>query len=98
MNTIPNLRWLLSVCNKYGITVPLLETMTHIHESKEGELRIIDIANLREVSNANMTGVIDALEKLGLAERTRMVRDRRAYAIKLTNKGKRAMKELLECF
>jgi len=89
------LRGLLTICTKHGITMPLLETMTIIYEADESPLRIIDIAEQRNVSNANMTGVVDALEKLRLAERTRMVRDRRAYAIHLTQKGRRIMNDII---
>lgn len=55
-----------------------------------------DISELLQVSKSTMTGVVDKLEELGLLQRVINKRDRRSYALEVTEEGKLAQKEHLK--
>jgi len=46
------------------------------------------------VTNGNITGITDQLEKEGLVERIKVLTDRRSSLIRLTPKGKRQFKKM----
>ncbi|WP_158301453.1 MarR family winged helix-turn-helix transcriptional regulator [Methanocella paludicola] len=52
-----------------------------------------EIKDRLDVPNSTLTGVIDRMEKQGLARRTISPRDRRSYGLELTEKGKEVRKE-----
>jgi len=54
-----------------------------------GPMLIGELTKKHLVSGGNMTVVVDNLEKEGLVERTVSKKDRRAYTVQLTGKGKR---------
>lgn len=55
-----------------------------------------DISEQLQVSKSTMTGVVDKLEKLGFLQRVINKRDRRSYALEVTEEGKLAQKEHLK--
>lgn len=52
-----------------------------------------EIRDRLDVPNSTLTGVIDRMEKQGLARRTISTRDRRSYGLELTEKGKEVRRE-----
>ena len=46
------------------------------------------------VTNGNITGIADQLEKDGMIERTQLATDRRSSVIRLTGKGRRYYKKM----
>jgi MarR family 2-MHQ and catechol resistance regulon transcriptional repressor len=72
---------------RYGLTEAqfgVLESLGHLGPMKVGQLCE---KNLR--TGGNMTVVVDNLVRIGLVERMQAPDDRRAYIVKLTDKGKK---------
>lgn len=63
------------ILDEQKITVEVFETLLHIHD--RGEVELTTLAGLCEVSCASVTKSMDILEQRGLAERTRLLSDRR---------------------
>jgi DNA-binding MarR family transcriptional regulator len=59
----------------------------------EGPMSQRDLGRRLRIDKSPMVGLIDDLERLGLAERRRSSRDRRVQAIHLTRKGERVLRE-----
>jgi MarR family 2-MHQ and catechol resistance regulon transcriptional repressor len=75
----------------YNLTVPqfgVLEALYHL-----GEMNIGDIIAKTLSTSGNMTVVIRNLEQVGLINRVTDPKDRRAYLVELTEKGKRLIEK-----
>lgn len=70
----------------YGITSPQLMVLKMV-VGAEVPLSAIEISRSLNVSPANITGMIDRLEKMGLVERSRKEGDRRTFNLIPTEKG-----------
>lgn len=55
-----------------------------------------DISERLQVSKSTITGIVDKLEELGFLRRVINKRDRRSYALELSQEGKLAQQEHLE--
>lgn len=78
--------------DRYGLTTPqfgIIETLGHL-----GSMKIGEMCSKKLTTGGNMTVVIDNLEKLGLVERLKDSEDRRAYIIRLTEKGEAKFAEM----
>ena len=78
----------------FGLTEPqfgVLECLGHL-----GRLTLGELSRKQLVSSANITCVVDNLEKEGLVERKRSARDRRTIVAQLTPKGKRLFTTIFE--
>jgi MarR family 2-MHQ and catechol resistance regulon transcriptional repressor len=78
--------------DEYGLTVSqfgIIETLGHL-----GPMKIGEMCSKKLTTGGNMTVVIDNLEKLGLVERLKDNEDRRAYVVRLTEKGEEKFKEM----
>lgn len=62
------------------------------------EIETRDIAAEAGFSKATLTGVLNTLEKRGLATRKRSSEDGRLMLVKLTNKGRKLMEQLFPLF
>lgn len=78
---------------EFQTTLPRFELMTQLAANSKG-LKMSDLSRLMMVTNGNITGITDQLEKDGLVERLKDDADRRSSIIKLTTKGKRYHKRL----
>jgi DNA-binding MarR family transcriptional regulator len=58
---------------------------------EEGPLSQLRLGERQGIDRTTMVAVIDRLEQLGLVERRRNPRDRRAYSLHATDKGRRAL-------
>ena len=79
---------------QYNIQVRHFGILQLIAGSKP--LQQAEIGRLLRIDRTTMVKVIDELQKLNLIERQRDPDDRRAYAIYLTDKGKKLLPEMIE--
>jgi MarR family 2-MHQ and catechol resistance regulon transcriptional repressor len=92
-------RLLGATLKKHGLTVALFNTMAFIKYSREaGDLSQRDLGRKLVVSGANVTGLVDKLEKKRLVVRARHKTDRRKWNISLTKKGDDLLKEILPVY
>jgi len=79
--------------SEFGSTLPRFDVMAALDRSEDG-LRMSDLSGVLKVSNGNVTGIIDRLVADGLVERLAVEGDRRAMAVRLTEAGMDAFREL----
>lgn len=79
----------------YGITPPAFGIMSLLETVPGGTLRMHEIGRRTWVTPANVTGVVDTLERNGLVSRNRHARDRRVIMVGLTVKGRRHLSRIL---
>jgi DNA-binding MarR family transcriptional regulator len=75
-----------------------LEAIYFIYDQPLRRSTITDIARNVGVSNANGTGMVDTLEKLGLVTRASDPTDRRKIVVELSEKGRAQAEGLLSNF
>jgi|SRR5690625_765190 len=78
---------------KYKTTLPRFELMAQLAEQPEG-LKMSELSRKMLVTNGNITGIADQLEKEGVVERQRVLHDRRSSVIRLTEKGQTLYKQI----
>jgi len=74
--------------SEFQTTLPRFDLMSQLTHAPKG-LKMSELSRLMMVTNGNITGITDQLEKDGLVERTRDEGDRRSSLIRLTIKGRR---------
>ncbi|WP_180899517.1 MarR family winged helix-turn-helix transcriptional regulator [Martelella soudanensis] len=77
----------------YAMTLPRFDVMAALHAAPEG-MRMSALSKQLVVSNGNVTGVIEKLVADGLVERENQETDRRAFLVRITDKGKALMDEM----
>jgi DNA-binding MarR family transcriptional regulator len=77
---------------QYGLTGPQSLVLRLL--IKKGALSSADLSRQMYVTPANITGIIDRLEKKGLVERIRQQSDRRVALITLTQSGQKLGKTI----
>ncbi|MEO9898036.1 MAG: MarR family transcriptional regulator [Paracoccaceae bacterium] len=70
------------------LTLPRFDVMSTLSQSPDG-LKMSEISKQLRVSNGNVTGIVDRLADEGLAVRSAVQGDRRAYLVRLTPEGHR---------
>ncbi|WP_296228539.1 MarR family winged helix-turn-helix transcriptional regulator [Ralstonia sp. UBA689] len=78
---------------RFETTLPRFDLMAQLERHPEG-LKMRDLSRLLMVSGGNVTGITDRLVEEGLIERRDAPRDRRAYTVCLTDKGKAQFAEM----
>jgi len=73
----------------FAISLPRFDLMAQLERFPRG-LRMRELSERLMVTGGNVTGITDQLVAEGLVERRPIPEDRRAYAVRLTAKGKRA--------
>jgi DNA-binding MarR family transcriptional regulator len=73
----------------FGVTLPRYDLMSQLERHPEG-LKMSELSKRMMVTGGNVTGITDQLVAEGLVVRDANPRDRRAYLLKLTSKGRRA--------
>jgi DNA-binding MarR family transcriptional regulator len=71
----------------FSVTLPQFDVLSELERAGE-PLTMSQLSKELMVSNGNVTGVIDRLEKTGFARRVRAKHDRRIQYIELTTKGR----------
>lgn len=67
--------------------IPLGEFRVLVSLSESGPRAMVELAKDQMVTQAAITGIVDNLEKLGLAARERSETDRRVVRVSITKKG-----------
>ena len=80
--------------HKMKITMPQFFVMEYLERS--GELKMGDIAKFINVTTAAITGIVDRLVRDSYALRASDPRDRRIVKIRLTAKGAKVVKDMIE--
>ncbi len=74
--------------DEYSVTLPQFDVLAEL-ENADRPLTMSELSKLLVVSNGNITGVIDRLEREKYLTRVRSGEDRRVQYIELTKDGKR---------
>ena len=74
---------------EFATTLPRFDLMAQLERHPAG-LRMGELSQRLMVTGGSVTGITDQLVAEGLVERHPIAHDRRAYAVRLTRKGKRA--------
>jgi len=74
---------------EFATTLPRFDLMAQLERHPAG-LRMGELSQRLMVTGGSVTGLTDQLVAEGLVERQPIAHDRRAYAVRLTPKGKRA--------
>jgi DNA-binding MarR family transcriptional regulator len=72
----------------FAVTLPQFDVLSELERAHE-PLTMSELSNELMVSNGNVTGVIDRLERNGFVRRNRASHDRRVQYIELTTKGQK---------
>ena len=72
--------------NEFNVTLPQFDLMAALHHAGGSE-KMSALSKWMKVSNGNITGVVDRLEREGLVERQSLPEDRRVKIISLTEAG-----------
>ena len=76
---------LSAACEETGLTPPQIHTLLWL--GRDGALTMGDLARRVAVTEKTATGLVDRLERDGLALRTRDAADRRVVHVRLTARG-----------
>jgi len=74
---------------RFAITLPRFDLMAQLERHPQG-LKMGELSRRLMVTGGNVTGLTNQLVDEGLVERQPIAGDRRAHAVRLTVKGKRA--------
>lgn len=85
------------VFEKAGIT-PQQWSVLSILEVSDGPMTLAAIARELSVSKQNMTGMIDRLQQLGLAERADDPEDLRSARVELTRRGRGVLEKMASSY
>ena len=77
----------------FSVTLPQFDVLSELERAGE-PLTMSQLSKQLMVSNGNVTGVIDRLEKTGFASRVRAEHDRRIQYIELTTKGRKEFNKM----
>ncbi|ARP83754.1 MarR family transcriptional regulator [Bordetella genomosp. 9] len=73
---------------EFDTTLPRFDLMAQLQRAPKG-MKMGELSRHMMVTNGNITGITDQLEKEGLVMRTKVASDRRSSLIKLTPLGRR---------
>lgn len=76
----------------HGLTFPQWLILKSL--KRRGRMTVREIADTCEVTSANVTGILDRLERDGLVTRSRSAEDRRVVYVRLTETGHARFKEV----
>lgn len=77
----------------FGTTLPRFDLMSQLERHPEG-LKMGELSKRMMVTGGNVTGITDQLVNEGLVIRARNRRDRRAFLLKLTPRGRQVFGEM----
>ncbi len=79
----------------FKTTLPRFDMMAQLQRAPDG-MKMSDLSRYMMVTNGNITGITDQLEKEGLVERIKVAKDRRRSLIRLTPQGKKTFAEMAQ--
>lgn len=71
---------------EFEVTLPRFDVMAALYEAPEG-LSMGEVSRRLMVSNGNVTGIVERLEREGLILRRTRPEDRRSHLVRLTDRG-----------
>ena len=74
--------------SEFDTTLPRFDLMAQLQRAPKG-MKMGELSRHMMVTNGNITGITDQLEKEGLVMRTKVASDRRSSLIKLTPQGRK---------
>ncbi len=80
---------------QFGTTLPRFDMMAQLLRVPQG-MKMSELSRRMMVTNGNITGITDQLEKEGLVERVKVATDRRSSLIRLTPSGRRTFAKMAE--
>lgn len=72
---------------EHGTTLPRFDVMSALSRNPDG-LKMSELSGVLRVSNGNVTGIIERLVEEGHVTRSAVDGDRRAFSVRLTDKGR----------
>ena len=85
---------LAPISDKYGLTIMKVKTLFEL--GKNDDLTIGDIGVLVGMAGGNISNLCKALEKEGYVSRKRSEKDERIVTVRLTEKGKKIIDNIVE--
>ena len=79
---------------RYGLTPPQYAVLRIIGKSETGKMAMNEIGKQMIVTFANVTTIVDNLEKRNYVKRIRSLRDRRVVEVRLTASGAKLFKKI----
>ena len=80
---------------EYEVTLPRFDVMAALYNLPDG-LSMGDISRWLMVSNGNITGIVERLEREGLVYRQLRPEDRRSQLVRLTDTGRAAFESMAD--
>lgn len=80
---------------EYGTTLPRFDLMAQLDRAPDG-MKMSELSRHMMVTNGNITGITDQLERDGLVERGKVATDRRSSIIRLTPKGRHTFRKMAQ--
>jgi DNA-binding MarR family transcriptional regulator len=78
---------------EYGVTLPRFDVMAVLYNAPDG-MSMSDVSRWLMVSNGNVTGIVERLEREGLVHREPRPEDRRRHHVRLTDEGRAAFEAM----
>lgn len=78
---------------QFETTLPRFDLLAQLEREPDG-LTMGELSQRLMVTGANVTGITDQLEAEGLVKRTAHPTDRRAFAVRLTSRGRRQFRRM----
>jgi DNA-binding MarR family transcriptional regulator len=78
---------------EFDTTLPRFDVLSTLSRAPKG-LKMSEISGLLNVSNSNVTGIVDRLTDSGLVIRTAVENDRRTQLVRMTKAGEKAFSEM----
>lgn len=80
---------------EFGVTLPRFDLMAAL-DRESGGLTMGELSKKLLVSNGNVTGIVERLQKEGLVKRWVLPTDRRIYSVGLTPQGRTEFKRMAD--
>lgn len=77
----------------FGTTLPRFDLMAQLERAPDG-LKMNELSRRMMVTGGNITGITDQLAAEGLVDRVDVEGDRRAYRVRLTDKGRKLFNDM----
>ena len=82
---------------RFGTTLPRFDLMAQLAHVPGG-MKMSDLSRSMMVTNGNITGIADQLERDGLIERAKVDADRRSCLVRLTPKGRQHFRRMSSAY
>lgn len=82
---------------EFDTTLPRFELLAQLSGAPRG-LKMSDLSRRMMVTNGNITGITDQLERDGLVARIKVDTDRRSCLIQLTPKGRQSLRRMSDAY